>query len=221
MAFLKLRVCSKTKDNDETYRNLKLEAVIAQCPSKQFMCLNDMKLTDRDIPSIIQGVMEKNCARLFLEGNEITTKGVQVLIKGLSKEKVNNSTLKDLSLSRNTIGDDGAEHLVSLFTRGLTRLWLCQTNLTDRGVNILLSALQGGNETLNELHLEGNELITDASVDTIIRMVKQNQTLRELRLEKCSLSKEGYHRLHQGVQGKLIYFGLIFPHESDLGRILC
>lgn len=210
--------CFRSKTSDDVYRNVKLEETISQCQSKGSIRLSEMNLTDQDMPLIIRrAVCKKKCAELFLEHNTFTSDAVKILVKEL---KIN-TRLTELNLSGNPLGDEAIEYLTQFLANALQnqvliRLWLRQANITNRGVYMFANALQT-NRTLEELYLEGYNLITDDCVSSVIKMLRRNKTLREFNLEACSLSNKGIERLGQPIKDK-IQFESIFTKQFYRGK---
>ncbi|CAM4768322.1 unnamed protein product [Rotaria magnacalcarata] len=110
-------------------------------------------ITDADIQRIIkEAIIRHQCTGLDLHDNEITRDGAAMLGKVLR----NNMTLNTVDLSRNEIGDKGAQHLANAlqprliktdpFTAclltTLTILDLRYNQIGDRGAQHLANALQ-------------------------------------------------------------------------------
>ena len=68
------------------------------------------------------------------------------------------NSVQNLNLSENNVGIVGASHLAELFfkMKELKILQLSGCNLTDRGVTILLKAMEESNLTIEELDLSAN-----------------------------------------------------------------
>jgi Ran GTPase-activating protein (RanGAP) involved in mRNA processing and transport len=122
--------------------------------------------------------------------------GAHALAQVLS---INNWTLEWLELHSNNITDEGIEYLAEMLktNKTITLLGLSFNRISDRGVRLLASAIGCYNETLEWLHLASNKLITDACVDDLVEMLKQNQSLQALWINDCSLSIDGADKLRQ------------------------
>jgi hypothetical protein len=148
---------------------------------EQQIDLSDKKLTDRDIPIIVQrAFVDKQCSSLNLESNRIAL-GSQVLAQALC----DNSTLKELCLYKNSIGDNGARHIARALIQCTTiiRLDLRCNGITDIGI-IDLSEMLEQNTTLVSLFLDENNL-TNGGVATLMNALCNNQTLQVLGIN-CS-----------------------------------
>lgn len=164
-----------------------------------------MNITDEDLPAIIQRAFcggRKKCIGLILRDNALTSEGVRMIVDAVLAAR---SSLKYLSFSNNAdIGDTGIEHLVRLLqkSQSITFLSVPNTGMTDRGVRLLADVLCGVDSDaspppLEKLYISFNKLITDESLETILQILDQNQTLKLLSVEHCSLSDKARKRLRQ------------------------
>ncbi|CAF4699068.1 unnamed protein product, partial [Rotaria sp. Silwood1] len=171
------------------------------------MNLSSMNITDDDMILIIQRVFYDNkskCIGLILRDNALTSTGVKMLVDTLISSR---TKLKYLSLSNNpNIGDKGIEHLINLLqkNRSVTFLALPNTSITDHGVRLLADVLCGVNTDstcppLEKLHISFNKSITDQSFEALIQIIEQNQTLKLLSLQHCSLSDKIRRKLRKAV----------------------
>ncbi|CAF4417827.1 unnamed protein product [Rotaria sp. Silwood2] len=76
--------------------------------------------------------------------------------------------------------------------------------MTDYGVRLLADVLCGVNDdsicpSLEKLHISFNKLITDQSIEALIQIIEQNQTLKLLSLQYCSLSDKVRRKLRKAV----------------------
>ena len=95
-------------DQNSIYSNSKLEKLISEHEYSSSMSLPQEQLIDLDIPIIIQeAIINKQCTVLDLTENEITSEGAVLLADTLN----NNSTLKELTLYNNRLGDKGVRSL--------------------------------------------------------------------------------------------------------------
>jgi Ran GTPase-activating protein (RanGAP) involved in mRNA processing and transport len=129
------------------------------------MNLSQEQLIDHDIPIIIeQAIINKQCTILDLTGNDITSEGAILLADALN----NNSTLKELILYNNRIG--------------------------DKGVRALALELSINNSTLKTLNLGFND-ITDDGAQHLAQMLKTNRTLTHLWLQQNHIGDRGIQLL--------------------------
>lgn len=194
------------------------------------MDLSHQKLTDRDLPTIIDKLGNKSYLSLQLQGNAITSQGITIITDSLLKNfstlqdlwlsnncisdvgvqtltrtfLSNNRVLKQLHLGSNCITDQGVQYLAGLLRSNvpLTDLWLYNNQITDEGVQHLTHALRTENRNLKHLDLQWNKAISDPSADAFGEMFNRNRTLIRLNLRKCSLSMEGKIDLLQNAAVK-------------------
>ncbi len=118
------------------------------------------------------------------------------------------STLKKLDLSENLLTDLSMKYFSELLELldmpTLTELYLAHTGVTDQGVKLFADVLQR-NTSLTKLDLSCNSGITDDCLDCVLRMFKQNNTLKNLDLCDCSVSESGKARFQQSFAKKKIY----------------
>lgn len=200
------------------YRNPRLEQIIAQSIHHSRIDLGEENLIDQDMQIVVkQAIIDKQCAKLNLRNNPITSKGALILASGLKKnstlEKLhlcdtrigdlgiqyivkplsnNKSILKILNLMDCHIANDGAEHLAVMLKTNKTLIFLDLTNneIGDEGVAMLSNAIQNHNNTLQYLNLSANEQMTDLSANFLIEMIKYTRTLKALFVWSSNLSKE-------------------------------
>jgi hypothetical protein len=79
----------------------------------------------------------------------------------------------------------------------LVRLQLGNNEISHQGVERLANVLTHHNITLLSIRIGVNKLISDSSVDILVKMLKQNQTLGCLDISVCNLSENGKERLQQ------------------------
>jgi Ran GTPase-activating protein (RanGAP) involved in mRNA processing and transport len=152
-----------------TYTDARIEGLIetARCDSE--IDLDGKQLTDKDMDLICKkAIVEKQCRKLRLEKNEITAKGVAIIADAL----YGNTTLAELYLSNNRIG--------------------------DTGIHILSQALSISNWTLEWLDLHSNN-ITDEGAEYLAEMLKTNKTITLLGLAFNGISDRGVRLLANAI----------------------
>jgi Ran GTPase-activating protein (RanGAP) involved in mRNA processing and transport len=137
---------------------------------------------------------------LSLHGNQICDEDAYSLVNVLA----NNSVINDLNLVNTGITDDGVKYLVQMIkaNKSLANLWLCKNKISDVGVQILADAIVNHNTTLRLLSLRDNTLLTDASVDSLIQMIKYSRSMAYLFLGCCNFSSTGKEQLMKAHQSK-------------------
>jgi Ran GTPase-activating protein (RanGAP) involved in mRNA processing and transport len=171
-----------------------------------------------------QAVINKQCTRLRLSDNKITSQGVSVLAEALHDNTIleglyifnnhvadkgvyslaqvlseNKSALQTLSIGWNEITDEGANYLAEMLKTNTTliELWLPWNRISDQGVQLLAKALIHHNTSLKRLSLDLNKLVSDLSVDFLVDVLNHNQSLTALHVRDCKLSKAGKEKLHE------------------------
>ena len=206
-----------------------MQQIIAQSQMDSMIDLENQELTDYDMDTIVKEVIKKGqCNKLWLPGNKITFVGASILAAGLQNNStlerlflysnfltdkgvkslstslaMNNNVLKILNLQETEITDCGAEYLADMLKQNtmLTVLWLSKNKISDSGVHRLANSLAHYNHTLECLDLSKNR-ITDSSVDALQDMIRHNQSLDELSLYDCNLSRVGKETLKKTARTK-------------------
>ena len=206
-----------------------MQQIIAQSQMDSMIDLENQELTDYDMDTIVKKVIKKGqCNKLWLPGNKITCVGASILATGLQNNStlerlflygnfledkgirslstslaMNNNVLKILNLQETGITDYGIEYLADMLKRNttLTVLWLSKNRISDLGVHRLANSLAHYNHTLECLDLSKNR-ITDSSVNALQDMIRHNQSLDELSLYDCKLSRVGKETLQKIARTK-------------------
>jgi hypothetical protein len=215
---------------NDSYQNQKLKDFIEKYQRESEIDLHDQDLSDEDMQIVVkEAIINKQCRKLRLQVNEITSAGASIIAKALNK----NTTLEELWLSYNNVGDMGVHFLtktLSLNNSLLRELHLIATEITDegagylaemlktnsallyvnldgnnignRGIESLITTLIHYNRTLKRINLNRNKFVSDASVDFLVEMVKQDCSLSHLYISDCNLSEKGKEKLRQTTQKK-------------------
>ncbi|CAF3866626.1 unnamed protein product, partial [Adineta steineri] len=152
----------KTNTDIGSYRRTKLKLAmirgsILRDATPNYAKLDGAGLSDRDVPAIIQQTLrDKSFTILNLRKNRITSIGIGLLVQELKT----NTTLQNLDISRNPIGDEGARYLAELFA--------------------------SSNQTLLGLSMGDADIIL--SIDGSIRICNSGVYLAKCYLESRSLS---------------------------------
>jgi hypothetical protein len=212
------------------YQNPQLEISISKCQSRTTVDLSKQQLVDRDMETVIQqALIEKECTRLDLGYNNITSRGASILADALKHNTTleeldfhnnrvldigvhslaevlssNTSIVKALGLGSNGITDKGAEHLAEMLKTNRTITWLALAGnqIGDRGVQLLADTLAHQNTSLLVLSLHVNKSISDASVNAITNMLQHNKSLKKLWMQDCNISEEGKAKLREAAKIK-------------------
>lgn len=210
------------------YENSQLELSISKCQRRTTIDLSKQQLLDRDMETIIkQALIGKECTRLDLGYNMITSQGISILADALKQNttleeldfhnnrvsdlgvhsiaevlSANKSIVKALGLGSNGITDKGVEHLAEMLKTNRTITWLALAGnqIGDHGVKLLAKTLAHENSSLIVLSLHVNKSISDASIDAIVYMLQHNKSLRKLWMQDCNLSEDGKIKLRNAAK---------------------
>jgi Ran GTPase-activating protein (RanGAP) involved in mRNA processing and transport len=209
------------------YRNPALEETIRRCSSNK-VDLKGKQLNDQDMEIITkQAIIGKQCMILDLTYNEVTQHGVSILADALCSNihlkelnishnnisdlgvrylasAMNSCALKRVNLEENDISDEGARYLAEMLTTNtnLLQLSLNHNRIGNYGMNLLANALAHDNTRLELLDLSANTDISDESIDSLVDMIKHNQSLKKLDLRYNDLSANGEKRLQAVAKSK-------------------
>jgi hypothetical protein len=214
----------------ENYFNSKLSECISRCKPRSEIYLIGKRFNDNDIEVIVnQLITEKQCQGLFLRENGVTSQGALTIAGGLCGNNTlerlfishniigdngakalaqslssNNVKLKQLCLASNGITDQGIEYIAEMLisNKTLTHLWLSSNEISDRGLKLLAEAIMNINKTLQLLALEWNKFRDDSSVNILISMLNNNQSLTKLSLTSSRLSKSAITQLKNAAKTK-------------------
>jgi hypothetical protein len=224
-----------TSNNIHPVHNL--EFMIDQSLNHSKVDLIKQQLTDTDMNIVVKhAIINKQCKSLLLANNKITSIGSLIIAEALNNNttlellslsynnlsdegiqsltnilSLNNSNLKILSLHSTGITDESVKHLSKMLktNTNLTWLHLGGNQISDQGVHLLADVLIRYNKTLKILALSENELITDSSVDSLVEIFKQNNSLETLWINDCNLSPDGKKKLKQIFQSNIRLFALV------------
>ncbi len=214
------------------YQNIKLEQQIGQ--SYNSVCLDEMELIDQDMEIIVkEAIINKQCNFLSLQSNKITSIGASILAESLNNNTTletlylrdnyisddgveslvhiltsHPNVVKTLVLQKNKITDKGAKYLAQMLevNQTLTWLYLGENEISNEGVRMISKAIETHNKTLEMLVLSSNKLLTDLSVDYLLSMIRNNQSLKKLWIDDCNLSNTGKQRLENVQQSKKDFY---------------
>ena len=214
-----------TSTTSNSYENQRLSMIINKYRMHSEIDLHNQNLKDEDMDHVVQqAIIDKQCKELWLQSNKITSIGVSIIAKGLhnntslealilhdnqlndigiqSLTKIlssNNTILKVLGLESTGITDEGAGYLAEMLktNKTLLSLGLGENDIGNRGVQLLANALSQHNNTLQEIYLLKNKMVSDISIDSLIQMFKHNRSLNRLWIDDCNLSSKGKEKLRQ------------------------
>mmetsp|Transcript_17609 Transcript_17609/g.42230 ORF Transcript_17609/g.42230 Transcript_17609/m.42230 type:complete len:321 (-) Transcript_17609:76-1038(-) len=113
--------------------------------------------------------------------------GAMTLAAGLPSA----STIQELDLSENLIGDSGVKAITKTLKAGcnmeLSHLSLAYNNIGRKGVHLIGSMLESESQALRFLDLSWNPHVGQAGMERLALSLLDNSTLEELRLEACEI----------------------------------
>jgi hypothetical protein len=205
-------------------RTLKLQNKIGKYPLYSSIDLTQENLDDQDISLIVQhAIIIKQCSILRLDQNFITSEGIYILVNSLYNNNtliglnlysnrlfdkglqplvkllsINCSVLQNLHLGSNRISNEGILLLSEMLKTNTTliTLWLDSNRISDEGVHFLAKIFIHHNKTLQNLSLKKNKFITTLSLTDFIDIFKYNQSLTEIDITGCSLTKQDKQSLN-------------------------
>jgi NLR family CARD domain-containing protein 3 len=171
----------------------------------QRLYIRNAPITDIGAAALAQALASNTTLRcLSLAKCHITEDGAKMISNSLRR----NSTLTRLSLEVNQIGDKGFREICEAILDpphpSLISLNVSQNGITDHGLACLLSITK-----LDELHLGGNNLVTDFGALSLAMAVYGNQTLRWLNVCKTGLSCKGIKVLQM-----FLHTPYVLDHDS-------
>ncbi len=125
-----------------------------------------------------------NLTHLTIASKQMQSDGFHALFQALRDSPIKKLFCVDCDIESIEID---SEHI----PRKLTELRLCNNRINADGCRELTKLLQGGDSTLTELSLDGNE-IDDEGVDILVDALRTNTTLEALNLRRNKkISKQG------------------------------
>ena len=187
------------------YQNNELEERIRQLTTHSEIDLRKQNLTDLDMGIIVQkAIIDRQCSALYLQTNKFSDDGISLLVHSLRNNTtitklnlvynpisdvavrsladllaMNSTNIEKLYLASSRITDQSLHYLAEMLiaNRTLKSLGLYNSEFTDQGVQRLACVLSKHNTTLINLYIEANKKVTDACVDSLIKMLNSNQSL--------------------------------------------
>ncbi|CDQ78143.1 unnamed protein product [Oncorhynchus mykiss] len=186
---LRLNDCNLTEKCCEALAS----ALSSSTSSLRELDLGKNKLHDVGVKLFSVGLGNTYCnlATLRLSDCGVTANGIFFLSSAL---KTNPSFLRELDMSRNSLGDSGVNLLSAVLENlhcNLETLHLKDCNLTVRCCGALASALSSKGSSLRELDLSGNELKNSGVELLCVGLGSPHCKVKTLRLSHCRVTDGG------------------------------
>jgi Ran GTPase-activating protein (RanGAP) involved in mRNA processing and transport len=177
-----------------------ISRVLEQSQYLKTMSLPNCDITD-DIFYSLAATIKTNRSKLPLESlqlsfNRITCKGMEALSNAIW----GSTTLKELLLDNNEIGDAGAQLVATVIpgiTAPLESLNVGFNKIKSAGMRVLMKAV-AGSQSLRSLSVAGNTVDT-TSAKFIAYALAHNSSLLSISLDHCSIAQEGRRQIVAGI----------------------
>ncbi|XP_065900976.1 leucine-rich repeat-containing protein 74B-like [Dysidea avara] len=164
----------------------------ASAISDMMTCLEELyisrnKLGDDGAVIISKGITKSNTLRVLnISDNNITSTGAIAIANSL-----HNTSLEELDMSQNAIGQDGATAIAQAITNNKTlkQLNISICEITAIGATAIANSLLH-NTSLEELHMSCNAIGEDGAT-AIAQAITNNKTLKQLNISKCEITATG------------------------------
>ena len=177
---------------------------------------------DAGLAQLLPGLQHCKSIRSFdMHGNSLSSQHMSAVSGVLAN---NASTLEDVDLSFNRIGDDGLEKLFEGLKqcRNLQKLWLEDIGLTSRSA-LTLSDVLPRLPSLKKLSVSANDL-GDNGIAQLAHVLQFCTRLKRLDIECTTLSSESFpilHRLLSSLPSLRLGVGSDDFSEEDKKKLLC
>eukprot|EP00985_Skeletonema_marinoi_P000870 scaffold355_cov161-Skeletonema_marinoi.AAC.3 len=157
------------------------------------------RYTDEDweiLAEVLQGTTSLNS----LQFDNCSVIALRNSAKALAAVLIENSTIEDIDLETNHIGNEGTKALAEAlkYNNTLTRLNLADNEISDSGARALAAALKV-NSSLQDLRLGFNR-ITDKGAVAMAEALQENSTLNALSLDGNKIGERGAEALLNSLQ---------------------
>ncbi|XP_061125356.1 NACHT, LRR and PYD domains-containing protein 3-like isoform X4 [Syngnathus typhle] len=208
---LELKKCNLSKKSCEA-----LASVLSSPGSLRELDLSDNDLGDDGLEALAAGLAKPHCTLqvLKLKKCKLSKKSCEALASVLSSP----SSLRELDLGYNNLGDDGLEALAAGLAKpqcALQVLGLRECNLSKKSCEALASVLSSPG-SLSELDLSWNYFGDDGLEALAAGLAKPQCTLQVLRLKKCNLSKKSCGVLAKALQSNPSHLRELKLNSNDI-----
>lgn len=179
------------------------------------------------VSGFVGGIAQNGSVRsLELSSNRIDATSISPFVEMLKT----NTTLRSLSFSKQSFGDDGAIQLAQVIKTNvnttLRSISIVDCSLTPRGVRSILEAVVT-NTTLRSLDIRGAALgkvsmvgETDPQLENyLVQFLGRNKTLRHIGLENCYLTDECMDNIMLALNRNTTLRSIDLSNNMDIGPV--
>lgn len=151
---------------------------------------------------------------LIIDKTNIKSEGIRLIAEAL----VDSPYLEILELSKNEIGDDGAEHIANALKDeelDLKNLILRDCSIGNRGTKRIAEALKH-NKSLKRLNLSWNFQIDDEGIKALAESLEDNESLTHLNLRGIEIGEEGAKALLKMLQKNTSITSLEYSRNANI-----
>ena len=213
------------------YENKNLKELIDQYGRNSLISLNNIKLNGNDMNILIDfGLIYQKCHAIILGNNSLTINSTLKLFSSLSwngtltKLVISNNplsdesmkclcdslsyynrTLKEIVLRSNEISDQGLIYFSDTLKSNetLITIGLQENRISDQSIQYLSTILFSYPNSVENLSLYSNKLITDLSVQSFIQITQKTIPLKSFWIWDCQLSDQGKDQIKQSTQSNI------------------
>ena len=162
---------------------------------------------------VIKALCGSGVKKLDLGYTGIGVSDCEALCELLKSSNSLNTTLEDLSLAFNTIGEEGVTAIAKMLVenKSMTHLWLFGCHISGHGASELAAALCK-NSTLKRLYMQDNPIGVEGAF-SMSDMLQHNTSLEELNLCDASVGEEGVHQLINSLKHNQTLRTLYLPKK--------
>lgn len=178
---------------------LALSRQLEKSCSLRVLSLPNCEIGDEEL-GMLAASLKSNKDHLPIESiqlsfNRFTHKGLEVLMNALW----GSSTLKDLEVDNNQIGDRGAHHIAAIIPRmkSLENLDVGFNAIKAAGLSVLMKTV-AESQYLQSISVSGNAIDVN-SAKAVAFALAYNCSLKSIQLVHCSIGHEGQRHISAGI----------------------
>jgi NLR family CARD domain-containing protein 3 len=209
----KLKFCFSS--NDSSISVAPITRFVSNNDTLTYLCVNNSR-DGVGVMELVRVLQNNNSIRSFdIRNSKVKDVEIAALLS-------TNSTITDLNVSDNDIGDDGVILIGDALLRNtsITRIDLSDNSIGLNGVKHLADAMTV-NSTVTELELSGNYRISKKGADHLAHMLTRNSTVSTLFCGYCEFGETGLISMAAAlsVNTTLQFIDLSFTRSSTASMI--